>query len=56
MISPFQSRLAQPKLRNTQIIEAKGFLGPFNPLLRVGDVQEMVWPAEAPTLQLEEKV
>ena len=37
---------AQPKLRSTQIVEANGFLGPFNPMLGVGDIQEMVWPSE----------
>jgi hypothetical protein len=37
---------AQPRLRNTRIDEANGFLGPFDPLLKVGDVQEMVWPSE----------
>jgi hypothetical protein len=37
---------AQPRLRSTVIVEAKGYLGPFDPLLKVGDVQEMVWPAE----------
>lgn len=42
---------AQPKLRSTQIVEAEGFLGPFQPLLRVGDVQEMVWPLEVSSPQ-----
>jgi hypothetical protein len=43
---------AQPKLRSTQIVEAKGFLGPFDPLLSVGDTQEMVWPPEVSSVQM----
>ena len=43
---------SQPKLRSTHIVEAKGFLGPFDPLLSVGDIQEMVWPTEVSSVQV----